>query len=278
MSTSTIGSTNLVSYLQSILQRGTSGGGTNGVSDPLASLFNVCVGVNSDQSSSTASSGNTSSSTSGAGGGGTWWTALDPNTLDALISAQGKQTNTGNGTSSLQTLFTKFDANNDGQISQTEFENAIGPNADKSQVDALFQRIDANGDGSISQDELASAINTAQSHSRHHHHHHHMSGDTTSSSGSGQGGLGDLLSAAGANGATTQTTNNADGTSTTIITYADGSTVSMTTPAASTDSSTTNGANGQNSDAVSTDNFLERLIKLQSQLLDQSVNKTSVVA
>ena len=58
--------------------------------------------------------------------------------------------------SELQSLFGKFDADGNGQISQSEFENAIGPDADQAKVDALFSKIDGNGDGSISQDEMQS--------------------------------------------------------------------------------------------------------------------------
>jgi EF-hand domain pair len=52
----------------------------------------------------------------------------------------------------LQALY--LDANGDGQISQSEFENVIGSGADQSKVDELFAKIDSNGDGSIDKDEL----------------------------------------------------------------------------------------------------------------------------
>jgi len=267
MSISSVGSNNMVAYLRSLLQQGPSGS-ANGVSDPLASLFTACTGMNGD------ASGNAAASPAG-GGSGPWSSAIDPNTLSALLAVQGQQGNTGSATSSLQSLFAKFDTNGDGQISQSEFESAIGPNADQSQVDALFQKIDANGDGAISQDELGSAIQTAQNHS-HHHHHRHMHADAASGSGADQGGLTSLLSATGADGATTQTTSNADGSSTTTISYADGSTVSMTTPAVANGPSS-GGTSGQNNSSLDS-NFLERLIKLQSQLLAQPVSTTSAIA
>ena len=62
---------------------------------------------------------------------------------------------------SLQSLFGKFDTDGDGQISQSEFEKAIGPDADKAKVDALFTKIDGNGDGAVSQDEMQSAMQKA---------------------------------------------------------------------------------------------------------------------
>ena len=75
-----------------------------------------------------------------------------------------------------------------------------------------------------------------------------------------------LLSSAGADGATTQTSTNPDGSTTTTISYSDGSSVEMTSPAApaggSNSDSAGNGATGQNSA-----NLLEQLIRLQAQLL-----------
>jgi EF hand domain-containing protein len=91
--------------------------------------------------------------------------------MQALFSAQADQTQGG---SSIQSsLFSKFDANGDGQISQSEFENVIGSGADQSKVDELFAKIDSKGDGSISPDEMQSVMQEA--HVGHHHHHHHAS-------------------------------------------------------------------------------------------------------
>ena len=77
--------------------------------------------------------------------------------MAALISLQG-QPATGIGAQSPSQLFAKLDTDGDGQISQSEFETALGADGvDTSSADALFAKLDANGDGSISQSELASA-------------------------------------------------------------------------------------------------------------------------
>ena len=75
-------------------------------------------------------------------------------------------------------------------------------------------------------------------------------------------------------GATSQTTANANGSTTTTITYADGSSVSTTTAAAS-DSSSATAAAGV-SGGASGNNFLQRLIQMQAQLLN--VNATQSIA
>ena len=128
-----------------------------------------------------------------------------------------------------QSLFSKFDANSDGQISQSEFVNAIGSGADKSNVDALFSKLDNNGDGSlISADEMQSSMQKA--HGGGGHHHHHAGGAGGSNSRRKRSGLQQLLSGASADGTTSQSSTNADGSTTTTITYSDGTTMDLTTP------------------------------------------------
>ena len=65
----------------------------------------------------------------------------------------------------------KFDTDGDGQVSQSEFENAIGPAPTSPRSMRCSASIDGNGDGSVSQDELQTALQKA--HGRGHHHHHH---------------------------------------------------------------------------------------------------------
>jgi hypothetical protein len=173
--------------------------------------------------------------------------------MKALLSVQGSQ----NSASKLEQLFGKFDTDGDGQISQSEFENAIGPDADKAKVDELFAKIDGNGDGSVSQDELQSAMQKA------HHHRHHA----TQGAGQQQGSdpLQVLLSSASADGATSQSASNADGSTTTTITYADGTKVEMTTPAASADNSANTASSGPASPNFAS--LLKQLVSLQAQLV-----------
>src|SRR5262249_10944677 len=145
----------------------------------------------------------------------------------------------------------------DGQIDQSEFENVFGAGADMPKVDGLFNALDADGSGGISQDELTSAAQ--QSHPPPHHHHHKHRG--------GGGGLARNLMA-DTQGATTQSSTNADGSTTTTISYADGSNVTMTIPGASA---------GTSSDGSSTAdrNALERLIRMQAQFLTPATSATS---
>ena len=56
--------------------------------------------------------------------------------------------------SALQDLFSQLDANGDGQISKSEFENALGAGGTNlAQADDVFNKLDTNGDGSVSLDE-----------------------------------------------------------------------------------------------------------------------------
>jgi hypothetical protein len=184
---------------------------------------------------------------------------FSPDVMKALLSIQGNQ---GKSPGKLESLLGKFDTNGDGQISQSEFETAIGPGADKTKVDELFQKLDANGDGAVSQDELKAAVQKA--HGGHHHHHSAEGAGEQGGAGgaSGSNPLQALLSGAAADGTTSQSATNADGSSTTTITYADGTKVEMTTPAAASNA----GAPSSNPEAPNFANLLKQLISLQAQL------------
>jgi hypothetical protein len=244
MSVSSVGSTNPFSYLQKLLQPDDSDPSeASAPSDPLQSLFQAATGVLAAAAPDDAS-----------GSCGT--SQFSPDVMKALLSVQGDQGSSG--ASKLQSLFGKFDTDGDGQISQSEFENAIGPDANKSKVDALFAKIDGNGDGSVSQDEMQSAIQ--KMHGGHHHHH-------ASSGSQGSDPLQALLSGASADGTTSQSATNADGSSTTTITYADGTKVEMTTPAASGNSDAS-----ANPETPNFANLLRQLISLQAQLAAPTMN------
>jgi len=248
MSLASVSSSNPYSYLQKFLQADSSDASDAAApSDPLQALFQAATGGgNSDDPLLAAISSADSSASSNP-------PQFSPDVMKALLSVQGSQ----NSASKLEQLFGKFDTDGDGQISQSEFENAIGPDADKAKVDELFAKIDGNGDGSVSQDELQSAMQKA------HHHHHHAT------QGAGQQQSSDplqaLLSSASADGATSQSASNADGSTTTTITYADGTKVEMTTPAASADSSTNTASSGSTSPNFAS--LLKQLISLQAQLV-----------
>jgi type IV secretory pathway VirB2 component (pilin) len=263
MSMSVGASSNALSYLQSLLAQGAAGANdAAGASDPLSALLQTLSGTTADSSAIVAAP---------AGGtAGTGCSSFDSGTMAALISLQ-DQSASGVTAQSPSPLFSKLDTDGDGQISKSEFENALGrAGVDTSSADALFAKLDANGDGSISQSELTQARRGGG------HHHHHMHGGGAQGSGSsGQSGADELLSGTDASGGTTQTTTNGDGSSTTTISYADGSTVEMTTPAAQPNGASTasTGGNGQNSA-----NLLEQLIRLQSQLLNTAALTISAVA
>lgn len=271
MSASVIGGlSNLQAFLQSLAQsqtassQSTTGAGdAEAPTDALTALFQAFTGGGG--ASSPTAPGAASASSPGAA-------PLSSDMLSTLISLQGQP----DSLSSLsQSVLSKFDSNGDGQVSQSEFENAIGPNADKSQVDALFNKLDANGDGSVGQDELTSALKSA-----HHggHHHHGGAGAAAAGQSGGAGGSGaaggsgggdQLLNAltSGTDGATSQTATNADGSSTTTLTYADGTTVSMTIPGATGAENSSGHRSGGGSHGASSQNLMEQLIQLQSQIL-----------
>jgi hypothetical protein len=191
--------------------------------------------------------------------------------MAALISLQGQSAN-GVVAQSPSQLFAKIDTDGDGKITQTEFENALtGAGASKSDADALFAKLDGNSDGSVSLHEMTKA---AQGHG-----HHRAHGGGGAKGGSGQSPLDELLSGAAADGASTQTTTNADGSTTTTISYSDGTSIDMTTPAAPSGSGTSsaNASSGTDSAAnsstnnQSTANLLQQLIQLQSQMLSAAV-------
>jgi len=129
-----------------------SGQATGGFSQ--ADLFNVTSSATPLSSSASASVSN-------------GYSQLSPETMSALLAAQG-QSSTASTTSSssssststspssaLQDLFSQLDANGDGAISKTEFENALGAGGtNTAQADKVFSQLDTNGDGSVSLSEM----------------------------------------------------------------------------------------------------------------------------
>lgn len=218
-------------------------------------------------------SGSTSSSESSPVNSGNR-AQISPETMSALIAAQSQSsaasstssTSTPSSTSmspqdSMQDLFSQIDADGDGQITKSEFENALGAGGTNvAQADDVFSKLDSNGDGSVSLDEMSKALQ-----GKGHHHGHHAqaaSGSGDSGSGGGTGDTDPLMQALDGSSSTTAT--NSDGSTTTTITYADGSTVSMTTPASGSSSSGTSNA------ATSSYNRIEQMIQREAQALSSS--------
>jgi hypothetical protein len=259
MSLSSVGSPNPYSYLQWPQHPGSVDTG-DPPTDPLQSLYQAFMGGNpNDPQISADGSGGGNGSSCGC-------MPFSPALMSALLSIQSDQGNSGG--SRLQSLFGKFDANGDSQISQSEFETAIGPGADKDKVDALFAKLDGNGDGSVTEDELQSALQKAQG-----GHHHHHGGGAKAAGSQGSDPLQALLSGAAADGATSQSSTNSDGSTTTTISYADGSKIDMSVPAALDASGPAGASTGQS--GLNLSNFLERLISLQAQLFAPTTDLTA---
>jgi hypothetical protein len=245
--TSTNSNSNVQAYLQSLLQAGSTNG-SSASTDPLTSLMNSFY-PNSPTGQASVSPP-PQPPVSGASGPG-----FSPDTMSAMLSTQEQ----GSATRAQQ-LFAKMDADGDGKVSQTEFENVFGSGADKTKVDGLFNALDSNSDGNVSSDEFKSAVQSAQAQRGHHHRHHAKSSDEGDP-------LQQLMSGTSVTGAKATTTTAPDGSTTTTIKYADGSTVSSTTPASSaSDTGSQNANSGGNRAAV---NLLEQLIKTQGQFLSR---------
>ena len=98
--------------------------------------------------------------------------------MSALIAAQSQSgsatASSTNPSDALQDLFSQIDADGNGQISKSEFENALGAGGTNvAQADDVFAKLDQDGDGSVSLDEMKSALQGASGHHGGHHHHAH---------------------------------------------------------------------------------------------------------
>jgi hypothetical protein len=277
MSMSVGASSSALSYLQSLLQRATAGvSGAASAPDPLSVLLQSMSGFGSTTDPTNSATGSTGSAS------GSSVPPFGTGTMAALISLQGQSANSLVAQSPSQ-LFSKIDADGDGKISKTEFENALtGAGASTSAADATFAALDANGDGSITQSELPGAKGAHGHHHRAHGGGGSQASDASSGQSSSQDPLDQLLSGAGADGATTQSATNSDGSTTTTITYADGTTIDMTTPATASDGGKSgNGTDNSSSNSAISQgsaNLLQELIKLQSQMLTAATSTLSAIA
>src|SRR5205807_9520666 len=119
------------------------------------------------------------------GSGPSGFSQISPQTMSALIAAQSQSGATSSASSSpsaaLKDLFSQIDADGDGKISKSEFENALGAGGTNlAQADDVFNKLDANGDGTVSLDELSKALKGGG-----HHHHPAGAGDGGCADGSG---------------------------------------------------------------------------------------------
>jgi len=250
-------------------------------SSPPATGFSQGSASPFDLSGSTTVSGTSTAPASGGSG----LSQLSPTTLSALLAAQSQSSSGATTTSAptdassaLKDLFSQLDTNGDGQISKSEFENALGAGGTNiAQADAVFNKLDTNGDGSVSLNELKSALQGAGGKGGHHHHHvadsDGSSGSTGSSSATGNGGSSSdpLLQALA--GASSTSVTNSDGSTTTSVTYADGTKVTMTSPAASTSSS-----RATSSSATSSYNVIEQMIQREAQAISSGATASLSVS
>ncbi|MBH5370740.1 EF-hand domain-containing protein [Bradyrhizobium glycinis] len=178
-------------------------------------------------------SGSTTGATSSVNAGK--YPQISAETMNALFAAQSQSDEAAGATSStskgreaaLKDLFSQIDADGDGKITKSEFEDALGAGGTNlAQADDVFSKMDANADGSINLGEMTKALRGG--HGRDH------------AEGAGDGSE---SSSQSSRGSTSTTTTNADGSTTTTVTYADGFKMSTTVPGASSSSNAKGGGN-----------------------------------
>ena len=203
-----------------------------------------------DLSGSSGTASESSPAKSGAGVG-----QISPATMSALLAAQSQATAASTAspstsrTDALKDLFAQVDADSNGKLSKSEFENALGAGGTNlKQADSVFGKLDKDGDGAVSLDEMMSALK-GKGHRRH---------DAAGSDAPGGAGKDRLMQAL--EGASSTSVTNGDGSVTTSLTYADGSKVTMTSAAASSSSSA----------ATSSYNFIEQMIQRQAQAISSA--------
>src|SRR5260370_35566272 len=122
----------------------------SGASQDATNLFGLAANA-------PASAGSTSGS--GSGGGA----SISPETMSALLAAQSQSGPAApapmSRSDALKDLFAQIDADGDGKITKSEFENALGAGGTNlAQADDVFSKLDKNSDGSVSLDEMASPL------------------------------------------------------------------------------------------------------------------------
>ncbi len=159
--------------------------------DPIADLVEIVVGASRPASARLdgllrypAAAAAAGSSTPASGSTG--FSQISPATMSALLAAQSQSSTarprsaSTSPSSALQDLFSQIDTNGDGQITKSEFENALGAGGTNlAQADDVFNKLDTNGDGTVSLDELSTALKGTGGKGGHHHHHADGSGDAS---------------------------------------------------------------------------------------------------
>ena len=215
-----------------------------------------------DLSGSTAASEGSPARTGAGPGGGS---QISPATMSALLEAQSQSTTGATAPAStsrsdaLKDLFAQIDADGDGNLSKSEFGNALGAGGTNlAKADDVFSKMDKNGDGSVSLGEMMAALK-----GKGHRHQHPAAASDGSSRPDGSDGD-PLLKAL--QGASSTSVANSDGSTTTSLTYADGSTVTMTS------------ANAASGAATSSYNFIEQMIERQAKAVSSAASATLSVS
>ncbi len=219
-------------------------------------------GTHQDSGNLFAFSADASASAGASSGSGVGKSSqISPETMSALLDAQSQSGSSTSAPTSrsaaLKDLFSQIDADGDGKLSKSEFENALGAGGtNTAQAEDVFSKLDKDGDGSVSLGELMSALKGGKGHHRH-----------GTASGPGESGESDPLLQA-LQGASSTSVTNSDGSVTTSLTYADGSKVSMTSAASS----------GASSAATSSYNFVEQLIQRQASMISAQASSSLSVS
>jgi Ca2+-binding EF-hand superfamily protein len=93
--------------------------------------------------------------------------------MSALLAAQsqsGSSVAPMSRKDALKDLFSRIDADGDGKITKSEFENALGAGGTNiAKADDVFGKLDKDGDDAVSLDEMSSALKGGRGHHGHHH-------------------------------------------------------------------------------------------------------------
>lgn len=165
------------------------------------------------------SGGSSASGNSAPASGSTGFSQISPATMSALLAAQGQSSAatpaSTSPASAMQSLFSQIDGNGDGQITKSEFENALGAGGTNlAQADHVFSQLDKNGGGTVSLGELSSALRGSGGHGGHHHVHAASSTGSTDADGSttnGSPSTDPLLQALAASSATMTSSTSTNG-------------------------------------------------------------------
>jgi hypothetical protein len=95
---------------------------------------------------------------------------LSPSTLSAVLAALGQSSDASaaGASDAMKDFFKQIDADQNGTISKSEFETALGAGGSNlAMAGSVFGKLDANADGSVSLEELSAALKPPDKDRRH---------------------------------------------------------------------------------------------------------------